>query len=83
MLTFVRAADGRPEAQSGKHDDCVMALAIAYAIRGQQSMVPQICEETNILKKVSKDIEADYYKIPPMERHAWALKHGLYGKVGE
>lgn len=39
MLTFVRNKDGRPEAQEGSHDDCVMALAIAHKARSQQSMV--------------------------------------------
>lgn len=38
MLTFVRNEKGRPEAQQGAHDDLVMALAIAYYIRTQQSM---------------------------------------------
>lgn len=37
MLTFIRNSKGRPEAQDGAHDDLVMSLAIAYAIRGQQS----------------------------------------------
>ena len=37
MLTFVKNEQGRPEAQAGKHDDMVMALAIAHHIRGQQS----------------------------------------------
>ncbi len=36
MLTFVRNAKGRGEAQSGAHDDLVMALAIAHYIRPQQ-----------------------------------------------
>lgn len=36
MLTFVRNEKGRPEAQSGAHDDLIMALAIAYYIRTQQ-----------------------------------------------
>jgi len=36
MLTFVRNEKGRAEAQSGAHDDLVMALAIAYHIRDQQ-----------------------------------------------
>ena len=38
MLVFVRNEKGRPEAQQGSHDDLVMALAIAYYIRTQQSM---------------------------------------------
>ena len=33
MLTFVRNAKGRAEAQLGAHDDLVMALAIAYFIK--------------------------------------------------
>ena len=37
MLTFVKIND-RPEAQTGKHDDLVMALAIAYHIRPRQRM---------------------------------------------
>ena len=36
MLTFVRNEKGRAEAQSGKHDDLIMGLAIAHHCRGQQ-----------------------------------------------
>ena len=36
MLTFIINANGRAEAMVGKHDDEVMALAIAYAIRNQK-----------------------------------------------
>lgn len=40
MMTFVRNPDSfRPEAEAGAHDDMVMALAIAHAIREQQSAV--------------------------------------------
>ncbi|MBR6688796.1 MAG: hypothetical protein IKL68_02135 [Clostridia bacterium] len=38
MLTFIKNEKGRAEAQQGYHDDLVMALAIAYYIRPQQSM---------------------------------------------
>jgi hypothetical protein len=31
--TFVRSATGRPEAAHGAHDDCVMAMGIALAVR--------------------------------------------------
>lgn len=37
MLTFVRNENGRPEAQEGAHDDCVMSLAIAYYSRGRSA----------------------------------------------
>lgn len=36
MLTFVRNEHGRAEAKAGAHDDLVMALAIAFYIRGSQ-----------------------------------------------
>jgi hypothetical protein len=34
--SFVRKADGGSGAQAGEHDDCVMAMAIALAVRGAQ-----------------------------------------------
>ncbi|MEN6421641.1 MAG: hypothetical protein ABFD76_06795 [Smithella sp.] len=40
MLTFVRNEKGKPEAQEGKDDDCVLGLAIAHQIRNQQSYEP-------------------------------------------
>lgn len=36
MLTFVRSESMRPEAEAGAHDDCIMALAIAYYAGNQQ-----------------------------------------------
>lgn len=44
MLTFVKnpKKDGRPEAQEGKHDDLVMALAIANHIRPRQRMTAEV-----------------------------------------
>lgn len=36
MLTFIRNKDGKPEAQSGKNDDCVLGIAIGHKARGQQ-----------------------------------------------
>jgi hypothetical protein len=34
--SFVRKGSGRAEAQSGEHDDCVMAMAIALAVREER-----------------------------------------------
>lgn len=47
MLTFVLREDKnlRPEAEDGAHDDCVMALAIAYHARGQQRMTVKVPEQ--------------------------------------
>ena len=36
MLTFVRNIKGKPEAMDKKHDDCIMAAAIGYAILQEQ-----------------------------------------------
>jgi hypothetical protein len=36
-LTFVRNEKGKAEAIEGKHDDTIMALAIAYGVRNQQT----------------------------------------------
>lgn len=36
--SFVRHANGRAEAQAGEHDDCVMAMAVALAVREEQLM---------------------------------------------
>jgi len=43
MLSFVRGPTGKPEASPGKHDDLIIALAIAHHARGQQSM--QLAQE--------------------------------------
>lgn len=45
MMTFVRNKNGRPEAQTGKHDDLIMSLAIAHQARSQQRMTPYEDEE--------------------------------------
>lgn len=45
MLTFCYNEDHRPEALAGKHDDLVMAAAITYAIRHQQSVSVQVKPE--------------------------------------
>ncbi len=37
MKTFVRHGDGRTEAAEGAHDDCVMAMAIALAVRKEDA----------------------------------------------
>lgn len=45
MLTFARNELGKPEALAGAHDDRILALAIAYNARSQQSMTPFDDEE--------------------------------------
>lgn len=61
MLVFVRNEQGRAEAQKGKHDDLVMAMAIAQYI-SDQVIIPQDIEE-DIRKvfnfKIEKPPEGD------------------------
>jgi len=45
MLTFVVNEKGKPEAMVGKHDDLIMALAIAHKSREQQSYKPVTYKE--------------------------------------
>lgn len=51
-LSFIKTENGEGEAVSGKHDDLVMALAIAYGIRHQQ--------DTFIEKKEPKKAELPF-----------------------
>ncbi len=67
MLTFVRNEKGRPEAQNGAHDDCIMALGIAYATASQQS--EEIKEEAESKKvKWEPDQWEDYERGTDEER---------------
>lgn len=47
-LTFIKNKMGRPEAQQGYHDDLILALAITYYIRNQQ---------TNKIEKIQKQVK--------------------------
>lgn len=69
MLAFIINEKGRMEAEQGYHDDLVMALAIAYYIRGQQDFkkFEKEPEYQDIQKQVEKifgkdinNIEEDY-----------------------
>ena len=54
MLSFCYNEDHRPEALAGKHDDLVMAAAIAYAVRHQQRMTDLPVEEKPREKLIAK-----------------------------
>lgn len=71
MLTFVRNEKGRPEAQNGAHDDCVMALAIAWYSREQQNAF----SATGL--SWTKDMWEDYENASPEEK---ALLRRKWGK---
>lgn len=42
MLAFVRNKNGRPEAVNGKHDDLIMAKAIAHFVRNEIGYIPKV-----------------------------------------
>lgn len=74
MLTFVRNEQLRPEAEEGAHDDTVMALAIAYYVRPQQSMALRDPQSGN--RKWTKDQWEDYRKAGPKDR---AIMERMWG----
>lgn len=55
-LTFIKNEKGRAEAQVGYHDDLIMALAIAFDIRTQQSMKKEIKE----VEQIQRAIEVEF-----------------------
>ena len=74
MLTFVRNPKNlRPEAEPGAHDDCVMALAIAYYIRHQQDMVTEEEQKTSVW---TEDQWEDYYNAGEAGRQYLIAKWG-------
>lgn len=66
MLTFVRNDKLRPEAEEGAHDDCVLALAIAFYVRPQQSMA--VKDPENGRRKWTQDQWEDWDKASQKDR---------------
>ena len=63
-LVFIKNEKGRPEAQSGEHDDLIMGLAIAYYIRTQQRY-------SIIIEKDKKEIELPFALQTDEEIESW------------
>lgn len=76
MLTFVLREDKklRPEAEDGAHDDCVMALAIAYYARPQQTMRVKAPEKSKV--EWSPSMWEDYRRASPAEKKMLLEKWG-------
>lgn len=70
MLTFTmnEAKQLRPEAEANAHDDCVMALAIAFNARGQQRMTVEAAPAAKSTEKWSKDMWEDYRRASAEEK---------------
>lgn len=66
MLTFVRNDKLRPEAEEGAHDDCILALAIAFYVRPQQSMAVKDPESGR--RKWTQDQWEDWNKASQKDR---------------
>ena len=78
MLTFVRVEKNdriREEAEEGAHDDCVMALAIAWYIRPSQRMTVAV-KETEGTKIWTDDMWEDYYSASAEDQKYLISKWG-------
>ena len=74
MATFVRNEKFRAEAEEGAHDDCVMSLCIAHAIRSQQSY---LCEARSESESVWSESQwEDYRRASPSEKEYLKKKWG-------
>lgn len=74
MLTFVRDEHFKPTAEEGAHDDCVMALAIAHAIRVQQSYTAK--EEQSEAVEWDDSMWEDYMHASREEKEYLVRKWG-------
>ena len=54
MLTFIKNDNGKAVAEQGKHDDNVMALAIAHYIRPQQRYQAALLPKKKATKAIDK-----------------------------
>lgn len=59
MLTFVRTAKGRAEAEQGSHDDTIMSLGIAHMARSQQSYLPVFETKEKTIRDILPDALID------------------------
>ena len=66
-LSFIKNENGRPEAEQGKHDDRVMAMAIAHYIRPQQQMT---------IKEEKTTEELEYEEKQYIERQSY-INYGV------
>ena len=74
MLTFVRNDRLRPEAEPGAHDDCVMALAIAWHLRPRQRMTA--AAKKPVPRRWMPDQWEDYFAADAEERKYLLEKWG-------
>lgn len=81
LLTFVKEPKTlRPQAEPGAHDDCVMALAISFYIRTQQSMSTAAKEPEGV--EWTHDMWEDYYSADDAGRQYLIAKWGQPRRQG-
>lgn len=68
MLTFIYDEKWKAQAEQGEHDDLVMALGIAHAIRGQQESRSETEKKAAATAVWTEDMWEDYRKAGPKER---------------
>ena len=67
MLTFVYDERWKAQAEEGEHDDLVMSLAIAHAIRSQQRSTVDAAEGSSAVRW-TEDMWEDFDRAGPEER---------------
>lgn len=75
MLTFVYDEKWKPQAEVGKHDDLVMALAIAHYIRSQQRTHVAV-KPVGGTARWTEDMWEDYNHATPEQRTALLKEWG-------
>lgn len=75
MLVFIYDEHWKPQAEQGEHDDLVISLAIAHAIRPQQRS--EVETAGRVGSKWSAQALADYYRASPEQR---AVMERMWGK---
>lgn len=75
MLTFVKNDRGREEAMLDKHDDLVLAYAIALGSSSQQKK--NLAAPTYDVSKLPWDLKEDYYKADAAQRMYLLKKWGI------
>ena len=71
MLYFIRnpKKHGKPEADKNRHDDLIMAFAIAHAIRSQQRMYVKVDTSVAIPYTIPEDVRQDLEDDPEAITH--------------
>ena len=77
MLTFVYDEKWKAQAERGEHDDLVMALGIAHAIRGQQRTTKELPPSKKA--KWTTDMWEDYNRATPAQRNQMRAEWGEPG----